>query len=40
MGIKLMDKMRKDLKRLSWIIAMVVIGLVVALIILVNIIFV
>ncbi len=32
--------MHKDLKRLSWIIAFVVIGLVVALIILVNIIFV
>lgn len=30
--------MHKDLKRLSWIIALVVIGLVVALIILVNII--
>jgi hypothetical protein len=32
--------MRKDLKRLSWIIAFVVIGLVAALTILVNIIFV
>jgi len=32
--------MRKNLKRLSWIIALVVIGLVVALTILVNIIFV
>jgi hypothetical protein len=32
--------MRKDLKRLSWIIALVVIGLVAALTILVNIIFV
>ena len=31
--------MHKDLKRLSWIIAMVVIGLVVALIVLVNIMF-
>jgi hypothetical protein len=34
-----MDKMRKDLKRNSWTITIVVIGLVVALVILVNIIF-
>lgn len=34
-----MNKMRKDLNRLSWVIAVVMLGLVVALTILINIIF-
>jgi hypothetical protein len=37
--LKLMEKMRKDLKRLSWIIALVAVGLIAALTILINITF-